>query len=110
MTLSLTLKEQYMVNQKKATLDHSMQHIAAEIEKEINQKLWDFEVEKISEEEYKATLVIREPVISIDTGDVVTYKGIPRKFTVKSPSLVFLLDSIDQILTEQINEIKSFES
>jgi hypothetical protein len=110
MSLSLTLKEQYMINQKKAALDHTIQHIAAEIEKEINQKLWDFEVEKISEVEYKATLIIREPVISIDTGDLVTYKGMPRKFTVKSPSLVFLLDSIEQILTEQINEIKSLES
>ena len=110
MALSLSLEEQYLVNQKRATLDHRMQHAAAEIEKEINQKLWDFEVDKVSEDEYKATLIVREPVISIDTGDVVTYKGVPRKFTIRSPSLIFLLDSVENILIEQINEIKKVEN
>ncbi len=110
MALSLSLEEQYLVNQKRAALDHRMQHAAAEIEKEINQKLWDFEVDKVSEDEYKATLIVREPVISIDTGDVVTYKGVPRKFTIRSPSLIFLLDSVENILIEQINEIKKVEN
>ncbi|MGB8312658.1 MAG: hypothetical protein WCE81_12500 [Halobacteriota archaeon] len=109
MSLSLSLEEQYLVNQKRAALDHKMQHAAAEIEKEINQKPWDFEVDKVSEDEYKATLIVREPAISIDTGDVVTYKGVPRKFTIRSPSLIFLLDSVESILIEQINEIKKLE-
>ncbi len=67
-------------------------------------------MKKLAKRSKKATLVIREPVISIDTGDAVTYKGIYPKVHSEEPSLVFLLDSIDQILTEQINEIKSFES
>ncbi|HYA61199.1 MAG TPA: hypothetical protein VED16_03875 [Candidatus Acidoferrum sp.] len=109
MPLSLSIEEQYLVNQKRAALDHKIQHAAAEIEKEINQKSWAFEVEQVSENEYKATLIVQEPVISIDSSDLVTYKGVPRKFTIRSPSLIFLLDSVERILIEQINEIKKFE-
>jgi hypothetical protein len=36
----------------------------------------------------------------------VTYKGVPRKFTVRSPSLEYLLDAVEKILMEQIEEIK----
>jgi hypothetical protein len=68
--------------------------------------MWDLQIEKISSDEFKATLIVREPMISIDTGDVVTYKGVPRKFTVRSPSLEYLLDAIEKILIEQIEEIK----
>ena len=44
------------MNQKRAALDHKMQHAAAEIEKEINQKPWDFEVDKVSEDGTKQLL------------------------------------------------------
>ncbi|HXY87972.1 MAG TPA: hypothetical protein VEG44_05985 [Candidatus Acidoferrales bacterium] len=109
MPLSLSIEEQYLVNQKRAALDHKIQHAAAEIEKEINQKPWDFEVEQVNKNEYKATLIVQEPVISIDSNDLVTYKGVPRKFAIRSPSLTFLLDSVERILIEQINEIKKLE-
>jgi hypothetical protein len=100
------MQEQYLINQKKAFLAHQIGHQAREIELEINESIWDLGIEKISNNEFKATLVVREPTISIDTGDIVTYKGVPRKFIVRSPSLEYLLDAVEKILLEQINEIK----
>lgn len=107
MSLGLSLQEEYLVNQKKAFLTHQIEHRAKEIEREINESIWDLGIEKISSDEFKATLVVREPMISIDTGDIVTYKGVPRKFTVRSPSLEYLLDAVEKILLEQIEEIKT---
>ena len=107
MSLGLSLEEEYLVNQKKAFLLHKVEHQAKEIEQEINQSIWNLAIEKIRSNEFKATLVVREPMISIDTGDIVTYKGVPRKFTVRSPSLEYLLDAIEKILLEQIEEIKT---
>jgi hypothetical protein len=107
MSLQLSQPEEYLVNQKKAFLTHQMGHQAREIEQEINESVWDLGIEKISINEFKATLVVREPMISIDTGDIVTYKGVPRKFTVRSPSLEYLLDAVEKILLEQVKEIKT---
>jgi hypothetical protein len=106
MSVALSLQEEYLVNQKISFLTHKAKHLAQEIEQEIDEKMWDLQIEKIGNDEFKATLVVREPMISIDTGDVVTYKGVPRKFTVRSPSLQYLLDAIEKILIEQIEEIK----
>ena len=101
------MQEQYLINQKKAFLAHQIGHQAREIELEINESIWDLGIEKISNNEFKATLVVREPTISIDTGDIVTYKGVPRKFIVRSPSLEYLLDAVEKILLQQIEEIKT---
>ena len=106
MSLRLSMQEEYLVNQKKAFLAHQIGHQARDIEQEINESIWDLAIEKISSNEFKATLVVREPMISIDTGDIVTYKGVPRKFKVRSPSLEYLLNAVEKILLEQINEIK----
>jgi hypothetical protein len=70
--------------------------------------MWKLDVEKIDTSEFMATLVVREPMISISTGDIVTYRGVPRKFTVRSPSLEYLLDAVEKILMEQIEEIKRY--
>lgn len=110
MSVALSLKEEYLVNQKIAFLTHKAKHLARELEQEIDEKMWDLQIEKIAASEFKADLVVREPMISIDTGDLVTYKGIPRKFTVRSPSLEYLLDAIEKILIEQIEEIKRSSS
>jgi hypothetical protein len=106
MSLPLSAQEEYLINQKKAFLTHKVKHSAQEIEQEIDEKVWKLDVEKIDASEFLATLVVREPMISISTGDVLTYKGVPRKFTVRSPSLEYLLDAVDKILMEQIEEIK----
>jgi hypothetical protein len=106
MAMLLSAQEKYLINQKKAFLTHKVQHSAHEIEHEIDEKVWKLDVEKIDANEFMATLVVREPMISISTGDIVTYKGVPRKFTVKSPSLEYLLDAVEKILMEQIEEIK----
>jgi len=106
MSLLLSAQEEYLINQKIAFLTHKVQHNAREIEQEIDEKVWKLDVEKIDTSEFKATLVVREPMISISTGDIVTYKGVPRKFTVRSPSLEYLLDAVEKILMEQIEEIK----
>jgi hypothetical protein len=110
MSVALSLQEEYLVNQKIAFLTHMAKHLAQEIEQEIDEKMWDLQIEKIAASEFKADLVVREPIISIDAGDTVTYKGIPRKFTVRSPSLEYLLDAIEKILIEQIEEIKRSSS
>ncbi|MDD1726109.1 MAG: hypothetical protein LUQ34_04430 [Euryarchaeota archaeon] len=113
MSVALSLEEEYLVNQKIAFLTHKVKHLAQEIEQEIDEKMWDLQIQKISSSEFKAHLVVREPLISIDAGDIVTYRGIPRKFTIRSPSLKYLLDAIEKILIEQIEEIKrssGFES
>jgi hypothetical protein len=110
MSVALSLQEEYLVNQKIAFLTHMAKHLAQEIEQEIDEKMWDLQIEKIAASEFKAALVVREPMISIDAGDTVTYKGIPRKFTVRSPSLEYLLDAIEKILIEQIEEIKRSSS
>ncbi|MGZ4919877.1 MAG: hypothetical protein ACXVIP_05280 [Halobacteriota archaeon] len=96
------------MNQKVALLTHKVRHRARQIEQEIDQKIWDLNVEKVTEDEYKAILTVREPMLSVDTGDVVSYTGVPRNFTVRSPSLEYLLDAIEQILMEQIDEITEF--
>ena len=106
MSVALSLQEEYLVNRKISFLTHKAKHLAQEIEQEIDEKMWDLQIEKISNDEFKATLIVREPMISIDTGDVVTYRGVPRKFTVRSPSLEYLLGAIEKILIEQIEEIK----
>ncbi|MDD1720505.1 MAG: hypothetical protein LUP95_00740 [Euryarchaeota archaeon] len=93
------------MNQKVALLTHKVRHRARQIEQEIDQNIWDLNVEKLTEDEFKATLIVREPMLSIDAGDVVSYTGVPRNFTIRSPSLEYLLDAIEQILTEQIDEI-----
>jgi hypothetical protein len=110
MSMAMTLQEEYLVNQKIAFLIHKTRHLAQEIEQEINEKMWDLQIKKIASSEFKADLIVREPMISIDTGDIVTYKGVPRKFTVRSPSLEYLLDAIEKILIEQIEEIKNSSS
>jgi hypothetical protein len=110
MSVALSLQEEYLVNQKIAFLTHMAKHLAQEIEKEIDEKMWDIQIEKIAASEFKADLVVREPMMSIDAGDTVTYKGIPRKFTVRSPSLEYLLDAVEKILIEQIEEIKRSSS
>lgn len=110
MSVALSLQEEYLVNQKIAFLTHMAKHLAQEIEQEIDEKMWELQIEKIAASEFKADLVVREPMISIDAGDTVTYKGIPRKFTVRSPSLEYLLDAIEKILIEQIEEIKRSSS
>ncbi|MGZ4863349.1 MAG: hypothetical protein ACXV5H_05870 [Halobacteriota archaeon] len=110
MSMALTSQEEYLVNQKIAFLTHKANHLAQQIEQEIDEKMWDLQIEKIAVSEFKADLVVREPMISLDTGDIVTYKGVPRKFTVRSPSLQYLLDAIEKILIEQIEEIKSYSS
>ena len=102
----LSAQEEYLINQKIAFLTHKVHHSAQEIEHEIDEKVWKLDVEKIDANEFMATLVVREPTISISTGDIVTYKGVPRKFTVRSPSLEYLLDAVEKILMEQIEEIK----
>jgi len=106
MSLPLSAQEEYLVNQKVAILSHKVQHSAQEIEQEIDEKVWKFQVEKVNPNEFLATLIVREPMISISTGDLVTYKGVPKKFTVRSPSLEYLLDAVEKILMEQIEEIK----
>jgi hypothetical protein len=108
MSLPLSAQEEYLINQKKAFLTHKVTHNAQEIEQEIDERMWKLDVEKIDTNEFMATLVVREPMISISTGDIVTYKGVPRKFTVRSPSLEYLLDAVEKILTEQIEEIKRY--
>ena len=108
MSLLLSAQEEYLINQKKAFLTHKVEHNAQEIEQEIDESMWKLDVEKIYSSEFMATLVVREPMISISTGDVVTYKGVPRKFTVRSPSLEYLLDAVEKILMEQIEEIKRY--
>jgi len=108
MSPELSSEEQYLVNQKVAFLTHKVKHQAQDIEQEIDQSVWDLEVEKLGQEEFKATLVVREPILSIDSGDAVTYKGIPREFTIRSPSLEYLLDALEKILMEQIEEIKGY--
>jgi len=108
MSLPLSAQEEYLINQKKAFLTHKVTHNAQEIEQEIDERMWKLDVEKIYTSEFMATLVVREPMISISTGDIVTYKGVPRKFTVRSPSLEYLLDAVEKILTEQIEEIKRY--
>ncbi len=105
MSLTLSSHEQYLVNQKVALLTHKVRHRAREVEQEIDQNIWALNVEKLAEDEFKATLTVREPMLSIDTGDVVSYTGVPRDFTVRSPSLEYLLDAIEQILMEQLDEI-----
>ncbi len=105
MSPALSLQEQYLVNQKVALLTHKVRHRARQIEQEIDQNIWALNVEKLTEDEFKATLTVREPMLSIDTGDVVSYTGVPRNFTIRSPSLEYLLDAIEQILMEQIDEI-----
>ncbi len=105
MSPALSSHEQYLVNQKIALLTHKVRHRAREIEQEIDQNIWALNVEKVSENEFKAVLTVREPMLSIDTGDVITYTGVPRDFTVRSPSLEFLLDAVEQVLMEQIDEI-----
>lgn len=109
MSLALSSQEQYLVNQKVALLTHKISHRARQIEQEIDQNIWALDVEKLSEDEFKATLTVREPMLSIDAGDVVSYTGVPRNFTVRSPSLTYLLDAIEQILMEQIDEITEFK-
>ena len=106
MSLPLSAQEEYLVNQKVAILSHKVQHSAQEIEQEIDEKVWKLEVEKVNPNEFIATLIVQEPMISINTGDLVTYKGVPKKFTVRSPSLEYLLDAVEKILMEQIEEIK----
>jgi hypothetical protein len=106
MSVALSSQEEYLVNQKIAFLTHKTKHLAQEIEQEIDEKMWDLKIEKIAASEFKADLIVREPMISIDAGDIVTYKGIPRKFTVRSPSLEYLLDAIEKILIEQIEDLK----
>jgi len=106
MSLPLSAQEEYLVNQKVAILSHKVQHSAQEIEQEIDEKVWKLEVEKVNPNEFMATLIVQEPMISISTGDLVTYKGVPKKFTVRSPSLEYLLDAVEKILMEQIEEIK----
>ena len=106
MSLLLSAQEEYLINQKKSFLTHKVAHNAQEIEQEIDESMWKLDVEKIDSREFMATLVVREPMISISTGDVVTYKGVPRKITVRSPSLEYLLDAVEKILMEQIEEIK----
>ncbi|HYA32654.1 MAG TPA: hypothetical protein VEG65_01465 [Candidatus Bathyarchaeia archaeon] len=106
MSLPLSAQEEYLVNQKVAILSHKVQHSAQEIEQEIDEKVWKLEVEKVNPNEFMATLIVQEPMISISTGDLVTYKGVPTKFTVRSPSLEYLLDAVEKILMEQIEEIK----
>ena len=106
MSLTLSAQEEYLVNQKVAILSHKVQHSAQEIEQEIDEKVWKLEVEKVNPNEFMATLIVQEPMISISTGDLVTYKGVPKKFTVRSPSLEYLLDAVEKILMEQIEEIK----
>ncbi len=105
MALPLSTQEQYLVNQKVALLIHRVKHRASEIEQEIDQTLWNLDVEKLTADEFKATLTVREPMLSIDTGNVVSYTGVPRTFTVRSPSLEYLLDAVEQILMKQIDEI-----
>ncbi len=109
MSLALSSKEQYLVNQKIALLTHKVSHRARQVEQEIDQNIWTLYVEKSSEDEFKATLTVREPVLSIDTDNVVSYTGVPRHFTVRSPSLEYLLDAVEQILMEQIDEIVGFQ-
>ncbi len=105
MSPALSSQEQYLVNQKVAQLTHKVRHRARQVEQEIDQNIWALTVEKLTADEFKATLTVREPMLSIDTGNVVSYTGVPRNFTVRSPSLEFLLDAVEQILMEQINEI-----
>jgi hypothetical protein len=108
MSLLLSAQEEYLINQKKAFLAHKVKHNAQEIEQEIDERMWKLDVEKIDTSEFMATLVVREPMISISTGDIVTYRGVPRKFTVRSPSLEYLLDAVEKILMDQIEEIKRY--
>ncbi len=108
MSLALSSKEQYLVNQKVALLTHKVNHRARQLEQEIDQNIWTLHVEKPTEEEFRATLTVREPMLSIDAGNVASYTGVPRNFTVRSPSLEYLLDAVEQILMEQIDEITKF--
>jgi len=105
MPVALSSQEQYLINQKIAFLTHKVKHRASEIEQEIDQTMWALNVEKLTEDGFKATLTVREPMLSIDTGNVVSYTGVPRTFTVRSLSLEYLLDAVEQILMEQIDEI-----
>jgi len=106
MSVALSTQEEYLVNQKIAFLTHKVKHLAQEIEQEIDEKMWDLQIEKIAASEFKGNLVVKEPLISIDAGDTVIYKGAPRKFTIRSPLLEYLLDAVEKILIEQIEEIK----
>jgi len=63
-------------NQSKNGFSHPIRSStgAQEIEQEIDEKVWNLDVEKSDTSEFMATLVVREPMISISTGDIVSYK------------------------------------
>jgi len=77
------------------------------LNKRSTKKVWNLDVEKSDTSEFMATACgARADDFNSVRATLCPYKGVPRKFTVRSPSLEFLLDAVEKILMEQIEEIK----